>query len=415
MFNAAVQSLAITVMGIDYIKPAHSFRVGCFFIMFCIQAVFIGFWWELPIVSAGIVFCSIVLSFFIYINQKNYLKSINVALSILIAYSISLFILAGLLFFVGNMLFSPENVVFNGFMQISIVVVALFIRTYREYFFVESDDKKLLQFYLIFKVLVVLILSVSLTLMSMYFSVILVFVAVFIASMFLVVSMFFVKHIVTMENDNKKSEIAFAERLAEAKILNERYDEIIGFKHYMVSLYSSTVSYIDREDIHGLKDYYKENIAPIHDRLNKEVGEYAQLGNIQHELIKARIIDLINTVSQLPNVTMKLCIDDVVDNVGMKSLDLFTVLNIYIDNAIEETVRQDNGEIIIDMKQSYRGFTFTIKNTLVGGRSTPKPHNTHKGFEIITGIIETHTNLTIRVGVENGVFSQELQVGVVND
>ena len=226
----------------------------------------------------------------------------------------------------------------------------------------------------------------------------------------MIVSIFFVKYILTRERELKKTEIALAERYVEAKNLNKRYDEIVKFKHYMIALYKSGVSYIDAEDMRGWKEYFTKNITPIHDQLDKEVGNYQQIEYIQIDLIKARIVELINTVSQLPNVNLYLHINNVINHVAMKDIDLFAILNIYIDNAVEEVMKQEKGEIIVDIKQAHNVFAFSIENTLVDKKSTPKPQNTHQGFKIVDEILNKYPNSFVNMSNKGGVFLQVLEV-----
>jgi two-component system sensor histidine kinase AgrC len=149
------------------------------------------------------------------------------------------------------------------------------------------------------------------------------------------------KLILELETENRKSAIALAERYVEAENVTKRYDEIVKFKHYCTKLYRSIVGYIDGNDMRGLKKFYIKNIAPINDQLNKEIGEYQQINHIKIDVIKARMIELINSVSQLPNVNLYIQVNNIIDHVAMKDMDLFAALNIYIDNAVEETMTQE--------------------------------------------------------------------------
>ena len=168
--------------------------------------------------------------------------------------------------------------------------------------------------------------------------------------------------------------------------------------------------HIESDDMKGLKEYYNENIGPINEELNKELGKYEQIKHIHIPMLKARIIDLINTVSLLPNVNFYLHLDSVIDYVAMKEIDLFAVINIFIDNAIEETKTQEKGKITIEMTQTNDRFIFQIKNTLNGYESTHKPNNTHRGNEIARDIMCKYPNMASSTRVEYGSYIKILKI-----
>ena len=397
-------------MGADFIGSNRYIKFSCFFILFFIQSIFIWFLANSIFVNIGLVLCSIVIAFYIYIHQKNFLKSINTAFSILLIFNATVTIIAGLISFIFPSIFELYNPIFNVVMQILIISIAVTIRKKKEYFLISSDIKSILIFYLILKAILVFMLSFGLPIIMIHFNEIYMY-FMFAVALFLVVSIFLVKHLLTLENENKRMEIELTERYVEAKNFNKRYYEIVEFKHYVVALYKSAVSHIDAEDMHGWKKYFTKYIEPIHERLDKEVGEYKQIEHIRIELIKSRIIQLINTVSRLPNVSLYININNEINHIVMGDIDLFTILNIYIDNAVEETEKQENGEIIIDMTQTHLGFSFKIRNSLVDNKSMPKPHNTHKGFNIIMDIIKKYGDKAlISLRRENGMFLQALRV-----
>ena len=407
--NAFAQALAMTIMGIDFIRPNRYIRLSCLFILFCIQALFIGFFPTSILVNMGMVLCCIIISFYINAHQKNYLKSINTAVTILLICTVAIVIFSSFTAFVFPALFEMDNPIHSLFMQISIIGFAFLVKRYKGSILISTNDKKLLQFYLIFKILLLFIWSLGAYLIYVLFINIYALV-LFTVMILMIVGTFFVKHLLSLENEYKKTEYELAERYVEAKNVNKRYDEIIKYKHYMIALYKSAVSYIDADDMQGWREYFTKNITPIHDQLDKEVGNYHQIEYIKIDLIKARIVELINTVSQLPNVNLYLHINNVINHVAMKDIDLFAILNIYIDNAVEEVMKQEKGEITVNIRQAHNVFAFSIENTLVDKKSTPKPHNTHQGFKIVDEILNKYPHSFVNMSNKGGVFLQVLEV-----
>jgi len=231
----------------------------------------------------------------------------------------------------------------------------------------------------------------------------------------IVVAIFFfsvnklLERIYDLEDKNKKTAVELTRKSVEAENINKRYEEIIKFKHYYTSIYRSLVGFIAENDFEGLKNFYVTNISPINSQLNKEVGEHKQIHHIHIPLIKARMIELINTVSQLPNINLYIHVENIIENIAMKEMDLLNIISIYIDNAVEETSAQEDGKITIQMDKTHDQFTFIIKNTLIGCKSTPKPNNTGRGIDLIDEIKENYNTYT-ETKITYGMYQQRLEV-----
>ena len=141
----------------------------------------------------------------------------------------------------------------------------------------------------------------------------------------------------------------------------------------------------------ALKKYFNEHIMPINEELSKELDNYQQIEHIRVPLIKARIIELINSVSLLPNVELEIGVENIIDDISAKEIDLFTIINIFINNAVEEVSSHEKANIKVYLDKTTDVFVFEINNSLKDGKSTPKPQNTHKGFEIISKILVTYS------------------------
>jgi len=167
---------------------------------------------------------------------------------------------------------------------------------------------------------------------------------------------------------------------------------------------------ITNGDVQGLKTYYNEHIAPINEQLEKELGDYSQIDHIQLPLIRARVVELINTVSLMPNVDLYIGIDNIIDNVPIKEMDLFTILNIYLDNAIEEVASHEKAIAAVYMTITPDKFTLMVENSLKGKESTTKPLHTNKGLEIVRDIIITYPDIVVHTHIEMNWFKQKLVV-----
>ena len=365
-------------------------------------------------ICAVIIFLCVIPS--IKPNTKNYIKGISIALSITIAFSVAVFTLTPMARFLISWLIAIEGHIFELYMISGILVSALIFRVFKSYFFVSSDDVTLLKRYILLQILILLMLNfgfIPLRLAiypELELFIYIRFMFVLILLMFLVFIRYIVERIYVLERTNKIHAVELTKGLVEAENVNKRYDEIIKLKHYYTSLYRSIVEFIANKDLDGLENYYKENIAPINDQLNKEMGEYEQTKFIQIPLLKSRIVELINTISQLPNVKLYIHVENVISKVAMKDMDLLKVLNIYIENALEEVSSQEEGIITIQMTKNHDRFIFWIKNSLNGKDSTPKAENTGKGLGLIADFCKEYDNFMTLTDVQYGKYIQTLEV-----
>ena len=417
ILRALVLSLSYYLIEVNFIHKSLISRVSYLLILFSIHVAIQISSGISPLVSElGLLISCIICSLYINASMKNYFKSFSIALSIHIALSVLSYFYYSVIILLGP-IFIPESLYVSEVTSyIWIFLLAIGLRKYRNYYFSVTDDKNIVKYNLSFKVLIYIILCWILPFMYSIGiddnDIAVGFTALLVISV--LVSFFLAKYIVNhfneLEEEKRKAAIELARLEVESENINKRYDEIIAFKHYTTSLYRSVIEFIAANDMPGLKEYYRNNIAPVNERLNREVGEFEQIGYIEIPLIKSRIIELISTVSQLRNVDLIIQIGNKVDEVSMKEMDLFTTINIYIDNAVEEVKEQEKGQIIILMTQTYNKFVFEIKNSLNGYESTPKPKNTHRGLIIVSKILENYPNVSTFTNVEYGVYSQRLEI-----
>ena len=77
----------------------------------------------------------------------------------------------------------------------------------------------------------------------------------------------------------------------------------------------------------------------------------------------------------------------------MKEIDLYTLLNIYIENAVDEIKEQEKGEITIAILKTDESFKFFISNSLIGCDSSPKQESFKMGRKISKEIISRYQNV----------------------
>ena len=417
ILQAFAMALSYYIVEVNYIHKGLIPRISYFVILFGVHfSVQLYFGASPMMTELGFLIGSIICSLYINARIKDYIKSFSIALSIHIAFSVLSHLYSSVMYLLGSRLL-PEHLLASEIITyIWVFIFAFYLRGYRDYYFTLSDDKKIVQYNLSLKALVYIALCWTFPLMyniganvddiSLWFTTLLA-ASIFIGFLF---SKYITNHFNELEDEKRKVAIELTRHEVESENINKRYDEIISFKHYTTSLYRSVIEFIAANDMPGLKEYYEKNIAPVNEKLNKEVGGFEQVKHIEVPIVKSRIIELISTVSQLHNVDLIVQVGNKISEVAMKERDLFTTLNIYIDNAVEEVKDQEKGQIIVSLTQTYNKFIFEIKNSLNGYESTPKPMNTHKGLIIVSKIHKNYPNVSTFTDIGYGIYSQRLEI-----
>ena len=416
LLNSIATAIAYYLIAEKLMRPSKIDKLLCLLGLLGVQIGILLIAPITPIINLLVhVHKCIVVSFFVYQHNRNLFKSINIALSIYLIFTILAFMNATILFVFFN--FSPEdsmNFGYNLIMQVLLVVSSILMRKYITFFFSNKiNDAKILKFYLLFKAAFLVLLYIILTILNYYMGGMACFLPSILLALLVTTTVwfFFAKYNSELIMGLEKESRDISNLQVESEKVYKAYNEVIVFKHYYQGLFGSIIKYIAEKDMEGLEEYYLNYIAPISEQLNNNVGEYEQLNYIKNELIKARIVELINTVLQLPNIKLKLLIDSNIDNFGMKEMDFFKILNIYIDNAVEETSTQEKGNITISFKQEYDKLMFMIENSINGFESTPKPNNTHKGLKIVEEIISKYPKVKKRTVVQLNNYVQYIEIG----
>ena len=374
-----------------------------FFILYVFMVVHLVFGMRLP----SVLICCVVSIFFVNMKLGNWLKSIHMILSVTLFIQVVVNLLGSFVFFILPTV-DITSFFYNIVIEIGLLGCVVILRFYKSFFFPQYDNQKLLMFNSIYKASFVILISTVLSVFpNQVPNYVLLYFFLFIV---MTISLFHMKHVTKLDNDIRQANDSLTRQHIESDNINKRYNEIITTKHYYIGLYKSTVDMVENGDIQGLREYYRQYIAPVHEQLQTEKNNHHEIDRIQIVLLKARMIEMINTVSQLPHINLYIRIGNIISDVHMKDIDLFTVVNIFIDNAVEETCQQKSGEIKVFMTKTHAKFIFRIENSLQGHKSVPKPHNSHKGLEIVKQIADQYPNVNIVKCVELNAFIQTLEV-----
>jgi len=154
-------------IGEKYMNPGYLLKWCYFIVLFCVQLFFIIFFTTTSGIAEIAPFtCSIALSFLINRKEKNRIKSLNIAFSILIALTVIVVILATLINIIFPNFDSIENDVYNAVIAICVFASAFLLRAYRNFFFNYTNNMRILMLLLLLKILAFIFIGIIVAILS---------------------------------------------------------------------------------------------------------------------------------------------------------------------------------------------------------------------------------------------------------
>ncbi len=195
------------------------------------------------------------------------------------------------------------------------------------------------------------------------------------------------------------------------QIEKNRFDEIIKLKHYFIRLLKYCNKYLITNDIESFKSALEKNILPIEKSLSEQKTK-DMIRFISNPLLKDLFQQFISDAEQ-HHIDFKLELDQPILNIGMNELDLFKILSIYIENALEETANQKNGFIHILITKMQDKLIFKISNSLHSNNVNIKKQSFGKGLHIAKEIVGKYSNVNIATNIVDEVYIQMIEIGGV--
>lgn len=197
------------------------------------------------------------------------------------------------------------------------------------------------------------------------------------------------------------------------KIEKNRFDEIIRLKHYFVRLLKYCNKYLETNDIESFKSALEKNILPVQKSLSEQKTK-EMIRFVSNPLLKDLLLQCASDAEQY-HIDFKLELDQPILNIGMNELDLFKILNIYIENALEETANQKNGLIHILITKMQDKLIFKISNSLHSNHVKIQKQSFGKGLHIAKEIVGKYPNVNITTNIIDEVYIQMVEIGGVYD
>lgn len=212
---------------------------------------------------------------------------------------------------------------------------------------------------------------------------------------------------------NHKKTVLENEKLAD-KIILEKHREILEFHHYYGKLYETISSMVEHGDLTQLRSYFKKYFSPISSDVKEKINQ------IESELIKGMLLGVITSLSKKQKELRNFEVFSVYGKwktVGIEEMELFKILTIFIENAIEEIEGQENGYINIFLNQDTENTYIKIDNTVIREINvseiyrngyTSKIKHSGTGLYLAERIINKHPNIEHINYVKFNLFTQYL-------
>lgn len=195
--------------------------------------------------------------------------------------------------------------------------------------------------------------------------------------------------------------------------------EIREMKHDLKNIFLTMGEYISRSEDKDLKNYYYENIAPYAKNEIKMNDLYVKLQDLQNESLKSFIYyKIMQSKDEDVDVQLETFLDHTVLPYLINPSIITRILGIFIDNAIEESSKINNGFVSIVIKEKCDEATISIKNPVresvkkngiyIG--TTSKGLGRGNGLVIVEKLIKKHDDILWNSYFQNNDYVQSISI-----
>ncbi|MCL2842826.1 MAG: GHKL domain-containing protein [Oscillospiraceae bacterium] len=193
------------------------------------------------------------------------------------------------------------------------------------------------------------------------------------------------------------------------------------FKHDYQNILISMDSFLEEDDLPGLKQYYATRIKIASEIITQSDFALEGLNKIKVREIKG-ILAAKLTMAQHLGLDAKFEAVEEIDHIPVNSVALVRILGIILDNAIEELESLGEGQLIVACYKDGTGVTFVVLNTcrsdmqplheLEQVRFSTKGEDRGWGLHNLAELVAAHSDtLTLQTSIADGNFIQKLWIG----
>ncbi|WP_353463566.1 quorum-sensing sensor histidine kinase AgrC [Mammaliicoccus sciuri] len=196
-------------------------------------------------------------------------------------------------------------------------------------------------------------------------------------------------------------------------------NEMRKFRHDYVNILATLSEYIREDDMDGLRTYFDQNIAHLHDDMKLNAIKINGLQNLHVREIKGLLTTKI-IQSQEQNINISVEITEQIDHINMNIVELSRCIGIIMDNAIEASEFVDNPTIQIAFIKNKESILLVFMNKC--SKDTPKVHKLFEnhystkgrkrgiGLTTLKEITEKTDHVFLDTFINNQYFIQKLEI-----
>lgn len=224
---------------------------------------------------------------------------------------------------------------------------------------------------------------------------------------------------------NIKKDIEYKSKQVELQNLQEYvgnlenlYTDMRAFRHDYINILSSMIGYIEDKDIEGLEKYFNEKIAPLGKGMESNNFKIGLLKNIKIPEIKGILSSKLIRAQEL-SIDVFIDIVEAIEKIDIDIIDLSRIIGILLDNAIEAAEKSDKPSMKVAFINKKKSVLIAIINSFAEevpiykiyqkGFST-KGENRGLGLYNLKQITGKYKNVSIDTIIENGEFKQFVEI-----
>lgn len=239
----------------------------------------------------------------------------------------------------------------------------------------------------------------------------------YIVIMFVIIGI--LAYIFTKENKIEKQRIQYENLEEYTAKLEVLYTDMRKFRHDYTNILSSMYSFIEENDMCGLKKYFNEKIQPLNQKMNSNNYKLGVLKNVHLPEVKGLLSSKIIKAQELGLDTF-IDISEPIDEINIDIIELVRSIGIIMDNAIEAALSSEDKRICLGLIKKNQSVIIVVSNSFSGdippismlfkqGFST-KGENRGLGLSNLKEILSKYRNVTLDTFIKNELFFQEITV-----
>jgi len=201
--------------------------------------------------------------------------------------------------------------------------------------------------------------------------------------------------------------------------IESNYNEIRKFKHDYKNILISVESFLESNDIQGLKKYFYKEIKQTAQIIDLNSFKLSQLSNLQVKELKSLLANKL-MVSQEKGIDTEIEMREKIKSIPVDSVVLVRSLGIILDNAIEAAEEIKNGYIRVAILHDKNLIKIIVANSCKqdipklfllkrDGFST-KGENRGLGLGNLDQLLNKSKNIILETKIEKSVFTQVLTI-----